>query len=249
MSFFTENMQILQRVDSTNNYAMALIQNGLTKHGNSVFALEQTRGKGRRGKEWKSNKGANIMLSIVSEMQWLSVSQQFQLSVAVALACHDVISKYILGNIFIKWPNDLFINDRKTGGILIENVIKGTLWQWSVIGIGMNINQQEFDEFNLAATSLKIKSGKEFDVIKLANELVEIVLKRIDDLKERKFQEMLEEYNQKLFARNKLVRLKKENAVFQTKITGVSAKGELITKDSLERRFSFDEVEFKGLVE
>jgi BirA family biotin operon repressor/biotin-[acetyl-CoA-carboxylase] ligase len=249
MSFFTENMQILQRVDSTNNYAMALIQNGLTKHGNSVFALEQTRGKGRRGKEWKSNKGANIMLSIVSEMQWLSVSEQFQLSVAVALACHDVISKYILGNIFIKWPNDLFINDRKTGGILIENVIKGTLWQWSVIGIGMNINQQEFDEFNLAATSLKIESGKEFDVIKLANDLVEIVLKRIDDLKERKFQEMLEEYNQKLFARNKLVRLKKENAVFQTKITGVSAKGELITKDTLERRFSFDEVEFKGLVE
>ena len=249
MSFDSQNMQILQRVDSTNNYAMALIQNGLARHGISVFAMEQTRGKGRRGKEWKSNKGANIILSIVSEMQGLSVSQQFQLSVAVALACHDVISKYILGNIFIKWPNDLFINDRKTGGILIENVIKGTLWQWSVIGIGININQQKFDQFNLAATSLKLESGKEFDVIKLAQGLVEIVLKRIDDLKKGKFPEMLKQYNQKLFGRNKLVKLKKENAVFQTIIFGVSAEGELITKDTLERRFSFDEVEFKGLVE
>ena len=248
MSFFDENMQILQRVDSTNNYAMALIQNGLGKHGNSVFALEQTNGKGRRGKEWKSNKGANIMLSIVSEMQWLSVSQQFQLSAAVALACHHLISKFILANVFIKWPNDLFINDRKTGGILIENVIKGTLWQWSVIGIGININQQQFDQFNLTATSLKVESGKEFDVIKLAEELIEMVLKRITDLKNGNFQKILEEYNQKLFARDKLVKLKKDNAVFQTKITGVSAQGQLITKDGLERRFSFDEVEFKGLV-
>jgi BirA family transcriptional regulator, biotin operon repressor / biotin---[acetyl-CoA-carboxylase] ligase len=249
MSFDNEKMQILQRVDSTNNYAMALIQKGEISHGNSFFAMEQTHGKGRRGKEWKSHKGANILVSIVSEMQWLSVSQQFQLSIAVALACYELITKYILANVFIKWPNDLFINDSKTGGILIENVVKGTLWQWSVIGVGLNINQESFDEFNLTATSFKLQSGKDFEVIELAKELCQNVLEKIEDLKKGKFSKLLEEYNQKLYGRNKMVKLKKGNAVFQTKIVGVSAGGQLITKDTLERRFNFDEVEFKGLIE
>jgi BirA family transcriptional regulator, biotin operon repressor / biotin---[acetyl-CoA-carboxylase] ligase len=248
MSFSRGNIILLDSVDSTNNYAMAMIQKGDRSAIKPVLALEQTHGKGRRGKHWKSNKGANIMLSIPVQMQWLAVSQQFQLSVAVALACHDLFSKYILANIFIKWPNDLFINDRKAGGILIENIIKGTLWQWTIIGIGLNINQEEFEEFNLKATSLKLETGKNFDVLNLAEELVSLLLKKIEDIKSGDFETMLEEYNRHLFARNKTVRLKKGSIVFQTTILGVSTSGQLITKDAFERRFDFDEVEFKGVV-
>jgi len=248
MSSSPENIVLLGSVDSTNNYAMAMIQKGDRSRIKPVFALEQTRGKGRRGKHWKSNKGANIMLSIPVQMQWLAISTQFQLSAAVALACHDLFAKYILANLFIKWPNDLFINDSKAGGILIENIIKGTLWQWTIVGIGLNINQEEFEEFNLKATSLKLETGKNFDVLNLAEELVSLVLKRIEDIKSGNFQTVLEEYNQYLFARNKTVRLKKESIVFQTNILGVSPSGQLITKDAFERRFDFDEVEFKGVV-
>jgi len=165
-----------------------------------------------------------------------------------SLACHDLFAKYILANLFIKWPNDLFINDSKAGGILIENIIKGTLWQWTIVGIGLNINQEEFEEFNLKATSLKLETGKNFDVLNLAEELVSLVLKRIEDIKSGNFETVLEEYNQYLFARNKTVRLKKESIVFQTNILGVSPSGQLITKDAFERRFDFDEVEFKGIV-
>ena len=156
MPFSPENMLILDSVDSTNNYAMALIQTGERSKIRPVFSMEQTQGRGRRGKDWESNKGANIMLSIPIQMQWLPISQQFQLSAAVALSCHDLFSKYLFSKVFIKWPNDIFINDSKAGGILIENVIKGTLWQWSVIGIGLNINQEKFEKFNLKATSLKL---------------------------------------------------------------------------------------------
>jgi BirA family transcriptional regulator, biotin operon repressor / biotin---[acetyl-CoA-carboxylase] ligase len=248
MSFLHGNILVLDSVDSTNNYAMGLIQKTGKSLVKPVFALEQTNGKGRRGKHWKSNKGANIILSIPLAMQWLAVSQQFQLSVAVALSCHDLFSKYILANLFIKWPNDLFINDSKAGGILIENVVKGTLWQWSTIGIGLNINQDEFEEFNLKATSLKLATGKNYDVLNLAEELLPLVLKRTEELKSGNFEKMLEEYNQHLFARNKMVKLKKGNIVFETKIVGVSSSGQLITKDAFERRFDFDEVEFKGLV-
>lgn len=243
-----KNMLILDSVDSTNNYAMALLQKREIDAEIAVFAMEQTDGKGRRGKQWKSNKAENIMMSVVVQLQWLSISRQFDLSVAVALSCFDLFERYILGNLFIKWPNDIFINDSKAGGILIENVIKGNIWQWAVIGIGLNINQQNFEEEILKATSLTIETGKEYDVIELANKLHHILLARIEQLKAGNFEKMLEEYNSHLYARGKILKLKKKNVLFETTIVGVSQFGELITKDTVERKFNFDEVEFKGLV-
>ncbi len=240
-------MLILDSVDSTNNYAMALIQKREIDSEIAVFAKEQTMGKGRRGKHWTSNKAENIILSVAMPMQWLAVSRQFELSVAAALSCYDLFQKYILANLFIKWPNDIFINDSKAGGILIENVIKGKIWQWAVIGIGLNINQQKFEGTISKATSLKASTGDEFQVIKLADELHKILLKRIEELKAGKFEKMLEEYNENLYARGKMVKLKRKNVLIKTEIVAVSPSGQLITKDSAERKFNFDEVEFKGL--
>jgi BirA family biotin operon repressor/biotin-[acetyl-CoA-carboxylase] ligase len=248
MSSTGKKITILEKVDSTNNYAMALIQKGDATDGNAVFAMEQTKGKGRRGKDWESHKGENIVLSIILKMQWLSVLEQFGLSISVALACHDLISNYNTSVTYIKWPNDIFIDDSKAGGILIENVIKGTLWQWAVIGIGINVNQSSFDKYDLSPVSLKQATGKSYDVLRLAAELHELLQQRITDLKAGNFFKMHEEYNEKLFARNCLVKLKKDNIVFETRIMGVSTSGELITQDAMERRFNFDEVVFKGLV-
>ncbi len=243
-----KNILIIESVDSTNNYAMGLIHNGKSNHIKAVFAMEQTHGKGRRGKNWKSKKGENIILSIPVQMQWLPVSQQFQLSVAVALGGYDLIAKYASENVSVKWPNDIFINDIKAGGILIENIIKGTLWQWAVIGIGLNINQVRFEDIDSMATSLSLCTKKKYDVLQLAEELYLFVLKRIEDVRSGNFPEMLKSYNQYLFGRNKLVKLKKQDKVFQTIIVGVSSSGQLITRDSFERRFNFDEVAFNGMV-
>ena len=239
---------ILHSVDSTNNYAMAMVKKGTASNGNTVFAMEQTQGKGRLGKRWDTTVGENITMSIVAEMQWLPVSQQFQLSAAVALACHDFFSKHTSDTVRIKWPNDIFINDSKAGGILIENLIQGALWQWSVIGLGMNINQVQFEAYRLSPVSLKQITGKKYDVLQMAEELRNLVFKRIDYLKKNNFLKMFEEYNEKLYGKNQLVTLKKQNIVFQTTITGVSNAGQLITEDAMERHFNFDEVEFKGIV-
>jgi len=242
------NILVIDSTDSTNNYAMALIQKGIATDGSAVFAMEQTNGKGRRGRQWKSKKGDNIILSISLQMQWLPILQQFQLSVAVALGCFDLLSKYAPGKASIKWPNDLFLNDTKAGGILIENTIKGTLWQWAVIGVGLNINQTDFEATNLNATSLRMAAEKAFPVLQLAEELYEFILKRIEDLKSGHFLSMLETYNQYLFARNKKVILRKNGNIFETKIMGVTDAGQLITRDKIERKFNFDEVEFIGLL-
>lgn len=244
MPVASKNFIVLEKVDSTNNYAMGLIQKGVANSGDAVFALEQTAGKGRRGKRWESLKGQNIVLTIISEMKWLPVLNQFQLSVAAAMACHQFLSTQIKNEIKVKWPNDIFINDSKAGGILIENIIKGNKWQWAIIGIGLNINQEEFGSENLRAISLKQLTGKSFAVKSLAKELHEKVLEKISDLKTGRFNKMLETYNENLFARNKKVRLKKGNIVFETTVQQVSASGELITKDTMERAFGFSEVEW-----
>jgi BirA family biotin operon repressor/biotin-[acetyl-CoA-carboxylase] ligase len=224
---------------------MGIVHSGMAVHGNAYFALEQTEGKGRRGKVWKSTKEENIILSIIANTCFLSVKHQFKLIAAVSLGCIDFLKSSVKENIKIKWPNDLFYDDTKAGGILIENVVKGKVWQWAVIGIGINVNQTEFSpDISSHSISLKQIEGKDFDVIGLGKHLCDCVLKHIEDLKQTNFEIILNQYNASLYQLNKKVKLKKKNIVFETMITGVSPQGQLLTKDFMERSFDFDEVEW-----
>lgn len=237
-SFFT----ILDTVDSTNIYAMKRINDGMATHGMAWFAREQTTGKGQRGKLWKSEKDKNIALSLVLEPGRLQFNNQFQVSAAVALACFEFFSSYAGDETKIKWPNDLYWRDRKAGGILIENVIQGKNWKWAVVGIGININQTKYNDALKNPVSLKQITGKDFDVIELAKELHGLLMKYINGLKQD--DAIISAYNQHLYKLNHLVTLKKEEEVFVTVIKEVTAAGQLITVDSIERVFDFGEVEW-----
>jgi BirA family biotin operon repressor/biotin-[acetyl-CoA-carboxylase] ligase len=245
MSKRSSKFIILEKVDSTNNYAMAMVKNNDAMAGDTVFAEEQTAGKGRRGKLWESSPRKNIVMSIVEQMQWLPANDHFKLSVAVATACLDFVSKYITQNLKIKWPNDIFINDRKAGGILIQNIVKGNLWQWAIIGVGINVNQINFSNAKIKATSLKKITQADYDVVKLSQQLSGIIHQQIQKIKEQKFEVLLSQYNENLYCRNKIVKLKKGPIVFNTRIKQVSSTGQLITKDAMEREFEFDEVEWQ----
>jgi BirA family biotin operon repressor/biotin-[acetyl-CoA-carboxylase] ligase len=234
----------LECVDSTNNYAMAQVHSGNAHDGNAWFAMEQTAGKGRQGKTWKTEKGQNVTESIVIDAHFLKVFEQFQLSVAVALGCVDFFRTNHNVFIKIKWPNDLFWNDRKAGGILIENVVRNNIWQWAVIGIGLNINQTEFAADLNKPVSLKQITGETYDVIKAGTQLYRAVTERINSLKTNGFKSMWVEYNHLLYKKDEMVKLKKANAIFETTITSVSQFGKLKTFDTLEREFDFDEVEW-----
>ncbi len=233
---------VLNTVDSTNNYAMAKVHAGLSKHGNAYFSSHQTAGKGQRGKHWETSFKENIALSIVLELPNLNAAQQFQLSVAVALGCFDFFSKYAGFETTIKWPNDIFWRDRKAGGVLIENIFHGKDWKFSVVGIGINVNQLQFNTTLKNAVSLYQIIGKKLDVVALAKELHVSVLKRVNRLEKNGFIEMLKVYNQLLFCLNKKVKLKKDTIVFKTQIVGVTEHGKLITTDTIERQFDFGEV-------
>ena len=233
---------ILDTVDSTNNYAMANVHAGMAAHGMAWFAKEQATGKGQRGRSWISEKGKNIAISLVLEPERLSIKSQFQLSAVVAITCFEFFSKYAGEETTIKWPNDLFWRDRKAGGILIENVLQGKTWKWAVVGIGININQTRFDKAILNPVSLKQITGKNFKIIELAKELQVLLMKNLAEPKPA--DEIFNQYNEHLYKINKTVKLKKDGVIFDTVIKEISAAGRLITVDAIEREFDFGEVEW-----
>lgn len=235
---------ILKQVDSTNNYAMAKLHAGLAKHGDAWFSDRQMEGKGQRGKVWITGEAQNIALSIVLTPKLLNILHPFQLSIAVALASFDFFSSYAGDETRIKWPNDIFWRDRKAGGVLIENKFIGSDWKWAVVGIGVNINQTQFDEALINPVSLTQITGKIFDPAKLGKELYQFVVKRTSELLTKPYEIILDEYNQHLYKMHESVRLKKDNMIFETVIRGVSPQGQLLTADAIEKHFDFGEVEW-----
>lgn len=217
---------------------MAKFHEGEAKHGTAFFALEQTAGKGQRGKSWNSIKGENIILSVVLEP--FPGTNQFFLLASIALACFDLFNKHIGDEVSVKWPNDIYWRDRKAGGILIENAYRGSTWICSIAGMGLNINQTDFTD-NTDAVSLKQITGKTFDVISLTKELCNLIESRYKLMMEKP-DEIFHQYNRALYKRGMKVRLKKDSSVFETTIQEVDEEGLLVTSDTLERRFTFGEV-------
>lgn len=234
----------LQSVDSTNNYAMALIHEGLAQHGLACFTHEQTAGKGQRGKNWVAEKGANIAMSIILQPMGLLQTEIFQLSACIAVAVRHFLSNYAGDEITIKWPNDIYWCDRKAAGILIENIFSGNKWSWAVAGIGININQTQFPAELPNPVSLKQISGKQNDILSLAKELCQIIDQHYSRLSAKGFKEILEDYNQHLYLKNQKTRLRKETRVFEALVKEVTASGELITNHGIDETFSFGQVEW-----
>ncbi len=223
---FDNQLIELESVDSTNNYAMARIHAGLASSGEVYFAHQQWAGKGQRGKAWISEPGRNISMSLVLEPP-LILSQQFLLGAAVAVGCLESMQKYTAGW-KIKWPNDLYWGDRKAAGILIENVIKGNEWLFAVIGVGVNLNQISFPPELTNPISLKQITGENYQPLLLAREIIDQILANVKAL-QKDPGAVLIAYNQHLYKRGEMVKLKKGRARFETFIDSVNEQGRLVT--------------------
>jgi len=237
-----EPFNILPTTDSTNNHAMNEARLGQTSDGAAYFALDQYQGKGQRDKTWNSKPGENIILSVVKDCSGLHLNNQFQLSVAVALACFDFFSAYAGDETRIKWPNDIYWRDRKAGGILIENMVKSDRWSKAIIGMGININQTAFDTIEGKPVSLKQITGKSFDPISLAKELCQHLENRFLVLENKPFDQLLSAYNDQLYKKDELVPFKRNNILFQAKVNGVDKDGQLLIMHGVEERIRFGEL-------
>jgi BirA family biotin operon repressor/biotin-[acetyl-CoA-carboxylase] ligase len=244
----------LQSVDSTNNYARQQIHEGLAQHGTTYFAHEQRSGKGQRGRYWNSEKDTNIIMSVVINPRPILLAQQFMLSACVALAIHDFFRKYAGGDTKIKWPNDLYWQDRKAGGVLIESGVgsqesgvgnkESGVWNWSIAGMGININQTVFPSELTNPVSLKQITGKNFNEVELAKELCVYLEKYYLKLAGEDFGSIHELYVAQLYKKNSFVKLKKGSRVFEAMIKSVSPSGKLIVQHAIEEEFEFGEIEW-----
>lgn len=214
---------------STNDYARDLLAKSRPSEGTVVRAASQSAGRGQFGSSWVAEPGANLTLSVILYPNWLTITEQFRLSEAVALAVRDAVSITVDGSpCTIKWPNDIYLNDRKTAGILIQNTLSGSQLEASVVGIGLNVNQTLFSTGAPNATSLALATGRTFDLDQVADALLERLEYRYLQLKSGQSQELRAAYQSHLYSFGTTRDfIRPDGSVFSGTIQGVQTDGRL----------------------
>jgi BirA family biotin operon repressor/biotin-[acetyl-CoA-carboxylase] ligase len=152
-------------LDSTNKYLQNLLEEGKDIADNVVVTEFQTSGKGQGKNVWESEVGKNLLFSVALDMSYLKAENQFLLTQMVSVAMINVLKNYLPEeHLYIKWPNDIYFKNKKIAGILIKNEIKGMMMGTSIIGIGLNVNQEDFDENLPNPISMKMITGKDYDL-------------------------------------------------------------------------------------
>lgn len=189
----------LDSIDSTNNFAAKMLEGIKPVNGTAILASFQEKGRGQRGAAWQSVKGMNFLCSVILYPNFLRADEQFYLSKAVAIAIQRAFHELGISNCKIKWPNDIFINESKCGGILIENSLRGDKIENSIVGIGINVNQNEFE--TPGATSLKNETGKTIELKDFRSLIFESLDKYYFKLGRREFKDIEKEYEELLFGK------------------------------------------------
>lgn len=245
MKEVTQNTIILTKVDSSNNYAIKLINSGKAVSGTVVLALCQESGRGRGGNTWESAPGMNLLTSIIIFPGFLTAEKQFYLSKITSLALVDLLSKETCG-ISIKWPNDIYVGEEKIGGILIENMIRGNYLESSVTGIGLNLNQTDFSPALPNPVSLKLITGKDYKIESVMDSLRKKFFFWYEKLHIGKLKEIDALYYERIFRRNIWSFFKKGDEIIEGRIIGIGELGQLVIEERSGdlSEYMFKEIEF-----
>lgn len=224
----------IEETDSTNRWLKA--------HGEGtmvVVADYQTAGKGCGTNSWESERGKNLTFSMLIHPTDIPASQQFRITEVVSVALCEVLEQYI-GDVSIKWPNDIYMGDKKICGVLIENRLQGNVIVDSIIGIGLNVNQTEFVSDAPNPVSLRQLLGREIDREALLHDFLE-TLETVSSS-----ETTYSAYRNKLFRLGKQAVFSDETGRFEGTIQDVETDGRLLIKDlaGQERRYAFKEVQF-----
>ncbi|MBX2897046.1 MAG: biotin--[acetyl-CoA-carboxylase] ligase [Cyclobacteriaceae bacterium] len=220
---------------------MDLAQRGSNREGTVVITDNQYSGRGQRGNLWVTEPGMNLTFSVLLKPN-LKADQQFVLAQAIALAVADYVKTKITG-VKIKWPNDILVNDKKICGMLIESSLSGSIVQFSIAGIGLNINQTWFQ--SARATSLKLLTNKEFDLAIELHHLLAAIEKQYLRLREGAIADIQRAYEQNLYRLGERHEFKTKHERFKGAIKSVDAQGRLvITTEAGEHAFDLKEIRF-----
>jgi BirA family biotin operon repressor/biotin-[acetyl-CoA-carboxylase] ligase len=229
----------LPSVDSTNNYTANLLREGKIGHGAVILADEQLVGRGQRGASWTSKAGENLLVTILATPDNLSVSNQEVITQFITVSIAD-----FLGNIgisaSIKWPNDIYVGGKKLAGILIENALNGGNIATSIIGLGLNVNQIDFEGLN--ATSLASEIGEKRPIMDVLFQLIDAMNKTWSDLNSS---QLKQRYLSSMYLLNVAANFEDENGKFTGVIRGTDERGRLeIEKNGTLNYYNLKEVSF-----
>ena len=242
------SVEKLREIDSTNNYLAALCKDGKAKEFYTVVAEKQTAGKGQRGNSWESEDGKNLTFSTVVYPTALKARDQFSISMITSLSMLCVLNEYAEG-FSIKWPNDIYWNDKKIAGILIENELEGDYVTQSIIGIGLNVNQEKF----LSDAPNPVSMRQILGSIISRKEVIEKILYCLTlsyNRLEVDFEQMVKEtcfvYQQVLYRNKGFHTYRDAKGLFKAEIDQVEPDGHLRLRDEQHqiRRYTFKEVSF-----
>ncbi|MBO7315794.1 MAG: biotin--[acetyl-CoA-carboxylase] ligase [Paludibacteraceae bacterium] len=236
----------IEETTSTNQLLWQLATEKNLPEGTVVHTYFQTNGRGQGSNTWESEKGKNLLFSMLLFPKNIAITQQFLLSEIVALAIKDVLQKELNRTVKIKWPNDIYVEDKKIAGILIENKVMGNKFSSSVIGIGLNVNQTHFFSNAPNPISMKLLSNNNFNI----EEIMVTIHSRILEYYESigfDARTLQESYFNSLYRNDDFYAYKNcKGELFIAKITQVLPSGQLVLVDSNNNThtYSFKEVEF-----
>lgn len=233
-------------IDSTNTFVRKFYDNNGQFEPVCVSAAHQTNGRGQRGANWNVQPGQNLTFSILYPQQDLNISGYFKLNICISLAILEVLAARNLPQLKVKWPNDIMSQRKKLGGILIENIVKTEGIVASIIGIGINVNQTNFEELP-QATSLKNVTGIHWSVDKLLHELCEILDLRLRSISSMDTKELMENYEKHLFRKDVISTFQVNEDRFNGIIRGVTSEGKLQVEKEDQVFQTFDLKEIKLL--
>jgi BirA family transcriptional regulator, biotin operon repressor / biotin---[acetyl-CoA-carboxylase] ligase len=245
---FTETMTELLFLDetpSTNLYLQQKLEKSGVESGTAVVTFNQSDGHGQKGNKWISESNKNIAYSLVIKPDFIPARNQFLLSEFVSLAVKALLDEFTK-EITIKWPNDIYHKNSKIGGILIENKLEGSLISHSVIGIGLNINQNEFPGELPNPISLSQITGEKYELKDLAEKLHRRLITAFEHLNTDNESDIRKYYLNSLYRRDGYHLYKDKKGAFKARIMDINAHGQLILEpeEGVAREYDFKEVVF-----
>ena len=217
----------LDAIDSTNDFLKGLSQDENTENFTVVTTLNQTHGKGQMGAKWSAEIGKNLTMSILIKNIFFNINGIFSLNVLIAVSIIEVLETLKISNLNIKWPNDIMAENKKIAGILIENTFKSNEKLESIVGIGLNVNQINFDDLPKAA-SLKKISGQDFDIDFLLEKIVNKIKINIEKSENNETDFFWDKYHEYLFKKDKPSVFENQlQQQFMGIIKGVTRNGQL----------------------
>lgn len=211
---------------STNTLADQCLRNKALPEGTVVITDHQYQGRGQRGNAWYSEPYKNLTFSVVLYPTFLAPSQSFALNIVTTLALLRVLSAYVPNDLTTKWPNDIYFQDQKLSGVLIENVVESQQLKSSVIGIGLNVNQEHFHEER--PTSLVRVCGRTLDLQSVLVQLLAALERVYLQLQAQGMAPLQAAYLKNMYWIHETHTFQDATGRFQGKIRGINAVGQLV---------------------